>query len=188
MNWRDFFLLCLGVGFGFSLVSVLAGAHFGHLHLPHWHGSGGHGAGHGASRGAAVNPSTISAFLLWFGASGYLLARFADWRMMLVLAAATACGLAGAAVVFWFFARVLMANEKPLDPLDYDMTGVLGRLSGSMRPQGTGEMIFTQQGRRRGVAVRSETGQPLAGGTEVIVTRYEGGIAYVRTWDELQNQ
>ena len=67
------------------------------------------------------------------------------------------------------------------------MTGMLGHLSETVRPSGTGEMIFTQEGRRRGVPVRIETGAPLPRGTEVIVTRYENGIAYVRTWDELQN-
>jgi hypothetical protein len=36
--------------------------------------------------------------------------------------------------------------------------------------------------------VRSEGGSPIAKGTEVVVTRYERGIAYVRTWDEVSGQ
>jgi membrane-bound ClpP family serine protease len=47
-------------------------------------------------------------------------------------------------------------------------------------------MIFAQEGVRRGVAVRSESGEPIEQGAEVVVTRYEGGIAYVRTWEEMQ--
>lgn len=184
MEWSDFFVLCLGVGFVFSLVSVLAGAiHIPHLHL-HWHGAG-HGAGKGG--GAVFNPQTIAAFLLWFGGSGYLLTRFADWQLLVVLLVATGFGAVGASIVFFFLARVLIASERPLDPADYNMTGVLGRLTGAVRPQGTGEMIFTQEGRRCGVPVRSESGEGLPGGTEVVVTRYEGGIAYVRTWDEMQS-
>ena len=185
MDWPSVFLICLIVGFVFSVLSVFSGAiHLPHVHL-HWHLPVGHAAT-GKSSSSPINPATIAAFLMWFGASGYLLARFEDWRLRLVLVVATLFGLAGAGIVFWFFARVLMANEKPLDPVDYDMTGVLGRLTGTVRPQGTGEMIFSQQGRRCGVPVRSETGEPIEQGTEVVVTRYEGGVAYVRTWDELQ--
>ena len=36
-------------------------------------------------------------------------------------------------MVFWFLAQVLMAREAPLDPADYDMTGVLGKLSMPIR-------------------------------------------------------
>ena len=38
---------------------------------------------------------------------------------------------------------------------------------------------------RRAASVRSEDGQPIAKGIEVVVTRYERGIAYVRTWEEM---
>jgi len=78
-----------------------------------------------------------------------------------------------------------MANEKELDPLDYDMIGVLGRVSSSIRSGGTGEIVFAQEGVRKPCAARSETGGPLAKGEEVVVTRYERGVAYVRRWDEL---
>jgi hypothetical protein len=65
------------------------------------------------------------------------------------------------------------------------MIGALGKVSSPVRANGTGEMIFVQQGRRAGVPIRSENGNPIAAGTEVVVTRYEQGIAYVREWDEL---
>jgi hypothetical protein len=37
-------------------------------------------------------------------------------------------------------------------------------------------------------AARSEHGEVLAKGEEVVVTRYERGIAYVRRWEDLANQ
>jgi hypothetical protein len=46
-------------------------------------------------------------------------------------------------------------------------------------------MIFTQDGARRAASIRSDTGSAIERGTEVVVTRYERGIAYVRRWDEL---
>ena len=97
---------------------------------------------------------------------------------MLALGVATLSGLGAAAVVFWFLAKVLMAREAPLDPADYDMVGVLGRLSIPIRPGGTGEMIYSQEGTRRVAGARSEDGVAIPKGAEVMVTRYEKGIAY----------
>jgi hypothetical protein len=87
--------------------------------------------------------------------------------------------------VFWFLAKVLMSREQALDPADYDMVGVLGKLSMAIRPGGTGELIYTQGGTRRVTGARAETGAAIPKGVEVVVTRYEKGIAYVRPWDEL---
>jgi hypothetical protein len=62
---------------------------------------------------------------------------------------------------------------------------VLGRVSSTIRAGGTGEIIFSQEGTRQTCGARSENGEALAHGTEVVVTRYEHGIAYVRRWEEL---
>ncbi len=187
MGSPDVFVLCLAVGFVLSVISVLAGG----LHLPHLHvhvnlpspkGFGGHRGG------SMFNLFTLAAFLMWFGGSGYLIARLTPWVLLVIVAAAVPLGIIGAALVYWFMSHVLLANDRPLDPLDYDMTGAFGKLTAAVRPGGTGEMICAQQGRRIGVPVRSETGQPLDSGTEVVVTRYESGIAYVRGWDELDSE
>jgi len=37
---------------------------------------------------------------------------------------------------------------------------------------------------RKSVGARSEDGKPLPNGTEVAITRYENGIAYVKKWEE----
>jgi hypothetical protein len=68
------------------------------------------------------------------------------------------------------------------------MTGVLGRVSSSIRSQGTGEIVFEQVGIRRSCGARSEDGSPIVKGVEVVVTRYEQGIAYVRTWDDISGE
>ena len=91
-------------------------------------------------------------------------------------------------MVFWFLARVLMRNDTPLDPADYDMIGVLGQVTSPVREGGTGEMTYSQQGCRSAASIRSEDGRPIAKGTEVIVTRYEKGIAYVRGFDEMTRE
>ena len=66
--------------------------------------------------------------------------------------------------MFWFLAKVLMSREEALDPADYDMVGVLGRLSIPIRAGGTGELIYSQGGTRRVSGARSEAGAAIAEG------------------------
>jgi membrane protein implicated in regulation of membrane protease activity len=181
MTWSDFYLTCFLVGFGLSALAFLAGSL--HLHLPHLHFH------HGIHLGPGAGPSkfsfaTLAAFLTWFGAMGSLLERYYSMWFLAALVIATLSGLAGAAVVFWFLAKVLIAREKSLDPADYEMVGVLGRVSIPIRPGGTGELIYSQEGTRRVSGARSEDGAAIPKGAEVIVTRYEKGIAYVRPWED----
>ena len=82
-------------------------------------------------------------------------------------------------------AAKLLADEKELDPADYDMLGVLGQVSSTVHAGGTGEMIFSQAGTRRAASIRAENGEAIPKGVEVVVTRFEKGIAYVRRWEEL---
>ena len=91
----------------------------------------------------------------------------------------------GAAFIFWFVVKLLMKHDRELDPADYDRVGVLGRIISPIRAGGTGEIIFSQEGTRHTCGARSEAGEALAKETEVVVTRYEHGIAYVRRWDEM---
>jgi membrane protein implicated in regulation of membrane protease activity len=172
MTWSDFYLTCFVAGFVLSLLSFLGGSlHLPHVHHPHLHGG-------------PVNFGTITAFLVWFGGVGFVLTRFYSVGLIVATTAAVVAGLIAAAIVFLFLARVLERNDRDLDPADFEMRGVLGRVSSTVRESGTGEMIFTQQGTRRGVPIRSEEGQAIPKGTEVLVTRYESGIAYVREFNQ----
>jgi hypothetical protein len=72
-----------------------------------------------------------------------------------------------------------------MDPADYEMVGVLGKISSSIREGGTGEIVYSQMGTRRVCGVRSEDNSAISKGTEVVVTRYEKGIAYVRLWSDM---
>jgi membrane protein implicated in regulation of membrane protease activity len=202
MTWSDFYLICFAIGFLFSFLSFVMGGF--HWHLPfglHMSGGGATGTGHmpttggGAAHGGTgsptmspFNPATSAAFLAWFGGAGYLITRFSSILMPIILMMAIGAGLTGASIVFLFITRVLTSKEEAMDPADYDMVGVLGRISSVVRVDGTGEMIYSQAGTRRACGVRSDDGKDLAKDTEVVVTRYEKGIAYVRRWDELSGE
>jgi membrane protein implicated in regulation of membrane protease activity len=182
MNWETFYLVCFLVGFLLSAISFLAGA----LHLPHFHGAHAHGAGGGEGI-PVLNFGTIAAFLAWFGGTGFLLERYSAIWVFLALFISIVSGVAGAAVVFWFLAK-LAAQDRPLDPADYEMVGVLGTITSPIRAGGTGELIYQRDGSRKAAPARSENGAALARQTEVIVTRFEGGIAYVRSFQEMSER
>jgi membrane protein implicated in regulation of membrane protease activity len=204
MTWADFYLICFAVGFCFSFFSFVLGSPRGHFHFPHAHGhaggahvqtghaSSGHGTGAGA-RGARasgghvspLNPPTVAAFLAWFGGTGYLLTRYSTLQVGLGLLASVASGLVGGGIIFMFLTKVLMSDEENMDPADYEMVGVLGKISSSIREGGTGEIVYSQMGTRRVCGARSEDDSAIAKGTEVVVTRYEKGIAYVRLWSDM---
>lgn len=214
MTWEDFYLICFLVGFLLSLVSMVTAALNLDPISSHTHHHGGgefstpvHSMAKGASIRVAVarasgkhsashhavkhgrsasffSFSSLTAFLAWFGGTGYLLTHYASVWRWLALGAAVLMGLLGAYLVFWFLVRVLLSRERDLDPADYDMVGVLGRISSGIRAGGTGELIYSQAGTRRTCGARSEDDVPIVRGTEVIVTRYERGLAYVRPWED----
>jgi membrane protein implicated in regulation of membrane protease activity len=214
MTWSDFYLICFVVGFALSLVSFLSGALHWHLHLPHFPhmhagpphlpgpapAAGGHAPASpstGAARAGAHGHSgyespfnfvSLTAFLAWFGGTGFLLTRYSSVWFALGLLLAILAGLVGAAIVFLFLTKVLMSREENLDPADFEMVGVLGKLSNPIREGGTGEIIYSQAGTRRTCGARSDEGVAIPKGTEVVVTRYEKGIAYVRLWEEMAGE
>jgi hypothetical protein len=176
MTLPTFFLGCLVFGFMFSAIAFLAGSLHLDLHVHADHSGHGH---------AKLNFGSLAAFITWFGGTGYILSRFTGVGLLLVMAGSIAAGFAGAAFIVIFVAKVLARGDVPLDPADYRIIGALGTVSSPVLQNGTGEMIFVQQGRRAGIPIRSENGHPIATGREVVVTRYEHGIAYVREWEEL---
>lgn len=189
MNWEMFYLVCFVVGFAYTAFAFLSGTLHVHFHMPHHfhfgHGVGHHGGGgHGSSFGF-LNPMTIAVFLAWFGGTGYLLVHLRHIWVFAGLVFSTVAGVVGAGVVVVFATKYLMAYESNLDPMDFEMVGVLGKVSGSIRSRGTGEIIFVQEGARKACAARSEEGDEIRRGEEVVVTRFDQGVAYVRRWSEL---
>jgi membrane protein implicated in regulation of membrane protease activity len=214
MTWADFYLICFAVGFLLSAISFVVGGLHGRLHLPHFPDFGGHDfgghvdvghapTGHapGATNSTAAgghagdqspvspfNFVTLTAFLAWFGGTGFLITRFSSLWFALGLLIALGAGLFGSAIVFLFLTRVLISHEENMDSADYEMAGVLGRISMPIRENGTGEIIYSQAGTRRTCGARSENGSAMEKGAEIVVTRYDKGIAYVRLWKEMSNE
>jgi hypothetical protein len=197
MTWSGFYLFCFLVGFAFSVLTFLAGAVHIHLpfrlHLPAHSGhagTGGHGVavkGAGARAGSHVswfNASTIMAFLAWFGGAGYILTRGSHLVGVLCLTIAAFAGLLAGAIVYRFMRKLTRAGDSQMFDADYRIEGCVGTLSMPIREKGTGEVIFSLGGVRRCAGARSEAGEVVEKGAEVVIERYDKGIAYVKRWDD----
>ena len=193
MSWAIFYLVCFLIGVTLSVVSFLGGSlplphvhvHVPHAHVPH---AGGHVAAGQSAEMPFFNFATITAFLAWFGGSGYLLTRYSALTVTVIMLVAIVLGLAGATFIFWFVVKFLMKHDRELDPADFDRVGALGRVISPIRAGGTGEILFSMAGTRHTCGARSEDGEALPKDTEIVVTRYEHGIAYVRKWDEMAEE
>lgn len=204
------FVFCFVFGVATSLLSLALGAFHGGggdgghalggdhggLHLGGAGGDGAHAAAHAAggddlhldvaeAQGGQVSPfnlQTITTFLAFFGGSGWVLYSSAGLAPALALIAATVIGVAGGAVVFLFLVKVLLKGQRFMDPASSRMEGTVARVSMAIRGDGTGEIVFSRDGTRRSEGARSATGAPIAAGTEVVIVRYERGLAYVEPW------
>jgi membrane protein implicated in regulation of membrane protease activity len=203
VDWPSVYLVCLLVGFTLSVLSLLVGVF--HLHLPGGHlfqhghaphfAHGLHVHAHGAPAGAAgskigadispFNFSTLMAFLAWFGGVGYLLTSVYKVWYLLALGVSLLAGLAGGGIVFWYLVKVMMAHDHTMDPEEFRIVGAVGTITNPIRAGGTGELVYVQGGSRKTAAARAEDGAAIPKGSEVAVTRFEKGIAYVRPWEEL---
>jgi hypothetical protein len=81
-------------------------------------------------------------------------------------------------------AKLADSTDAPMRSEDYRIEGSLGTISMTIRENGTGEIIFSLAGVRRCAGARSDDGQVIEKGAEVVIERYEKGIAYVRKWEE----
>jgi membrane protein implicated in regulation of membrane protease activity len=195
-----FYLICFTLGLSLTILSALGAfthLHIGHIHI---HVHPGHAVSHapaqahvpqargGKSSASPINGFTLAAFLCWFGGCGYLLTRSGDLAFLTVLLLASITGLAGGSILFWFLAKVLLPHEKELTAADTAIQGVFGLVTSPIRENGTGEIQFSQNGSRHFAHARSDSTTMLARGTEVVVMRYEQGIAYVRPWDEVAGE
>jgi membrane protein implicated in regulation of membrane protease activity len=182
------YLICFILGLVLSILSVAGG--LTHLHIGHFHGSHvAHNHTHGGAHGpSSVNGFTITAFLCWFGAAGYLLYRYSSLINLTILLLSVVSGIAGAMFLWAILFKLLLPRERVLTEEETEMPGVIAQVSDSIRDHGgIGEIIFSQTGARRSTAARSEDGTPIQRGTEVVVIRYERGVAYVRRFDEFSH-
>lgn len=203
------YLVCFVVGLATSLILAAVG----NLHLGlHAHGhTGGHVGGHahaaghahvggqggshtaGAHHGTAghlgasafdvllsfLSPIALAGGLLLFGGTGLLFGSGP-----LGLSIAVAMGLVGAIILRSLMAALIGSSTEPLALTG---EGAIGTINATVRPDAPGEVIYTLEGLHRSVAARNADHLLLPRGTQVVITKREGGFAWVEPLDRLES-
>lgn len=182
------FIGCFWFGLLFASASLLLGLFGGqdlHVHGLHLHGHGGANGGHGGNAHISpFNASTLAAFLTWFGGAGYLLTRYSGLTAVGITALASLAGVVGAGILFAGLARVIVPRLTVMRQEDFEREGIVARVTSTIQPGGTGEIVYTLGGTRHSDGARSETAELLERGAEVVILRMDKGIAYVDRWSK----
>jgi hypothetical protein len=165
------------------------GGHFGgghdasHVGGAHHAGTVGDGGEHATAGISPWNLTSLTAFIAWFGGAGYLALtgwHLAAWISLLLAGLA---GLVGWGIIYAVLVRLVKAEHR-MDPADYRLEGTVARVTRQILADKIGEIQFTKGGGRRSEGARSLDGSAIARDSEVVVVRYERGIAYVQPWQQ----
>ena len=194
----NIFLGCFLVGFALTLISLLFGFDHGGADGVHFGDGGGvdlgDGGGVDAGDGSAgghhasfFSYTGMLMFLTCFGGVGYILNRNASGALVFILTGSVVAGMLGATIMFLYFNHFLRHGETPMNPANYQMAGTLARVTSGIRMGETGEVTYVQGGARKTIGARSDEDLAHPQGEEVVIVRYERGLAYVRgVRDELK--
>jgi hypothetical protein len=212
------FIACFLLGFLFFIVTALLGnLGHGHAHVHtsvhhvaaggahhagvvHTDSAAAHGAHHaapqaggghhiGATLWTFLNPTAVMLFLLGFGFFGYVFHNVTNLLLPFTLILAAIGGVGLAAILLYLLSRVFGSAEANTVQDVSDRTGLLGKVSITIKENSIGEILYTSPGgMRKSVPARSIDGGPIARDQEVVVLNYAQGIAEVDTWEHFINE
>lgn len=129
----------------------------------------------------------IAAFAVGFGVAGYPLARVISGEGALV--AALLVGAAGVLSMRWLVAKsAAMPVEHDVDDERYVLQGHLARVVTSIGSGTEGRISFDYGNERRTLRARSLDDGAVDEGTEVVIERIEGDLAYVEPWLQVEQR
>jgi hypothetical protein len=138
---------------------------------------------------ATLNLPLMAAFATGFGAAGYLLSRYTQLGAVARLLIGIGAGAAVAAGALVLIKRWALpgARDEVVDER-YLLQGHPARVSTPIGGDAPGAIVYEIDGQRHAVLARSLDGSPVGAETDVVIERVEGGLAYVETWDRVEQR
>jgi len=177
------YLVCLGAGLLFTLVSAIAGHLFGG-HEGHVDGSGGHveaGADMSDMPGvSAFSPTVLASFVMAFGGFGIIFhqipATHSPWFSAPL---AVVGGFVTATVLLWLLRQLFRKTQSSSESKVASLAGLIATIVSPIPEHGVGEIAYVQAGTRYTAPARAENGVAIAAGQSVKITRVVGSQFYV---------
>jgi membrane protein implicated in regulation of membrane protease activity len=181
------YLICLGVGFVFTMFSAIFGHVFGHGgHDGHVDGSGGHAeAGIDSSDMpgvSAFSPTVIASFVTAFGGFGVIFHQIpATHNPWASAPLAVVSGFLVAGGVLWLLRQLFSKTQSSSESKVGSLVGQLATIITPIPENGVGEIAYVQAGTRYSAPAREESGVSVPVGKSVKITRVVGTQFYVQT-------
>jgi membrane-bound ClpP family serine protease len=186
----DVYIICLAVGFVFTLGSLifghaLGGGHdFGHIEAGHVAGSGGHaeaGLENSDMPGMSpFSPMIIACFVASFGGLGIIFHQIPGMQSPWITAPSAIVGAFLISMVLFFLLRSLFrATQGSSESRIVELVGVVGEVITPIPEKGVGEIAYVQKGARYSAPAREQSGAAVPGGRAVKIVRVAGSQFYV---------
>jgi membrane protein implicated in regulation of membrane protease activity len=183
MDLSLIYLICLGVGFAFALLSAffadVFGGHDVHVgtHTPHVESGFG---SHEMPGFSPLSPTTLAAFVAAFGGLGLIFSNIdATKSAWISLPLSALGGLFIAAMVFWVFSRIFRATQSSSEGRVGDLFGQIATVITPIADGGVGEIAYVQGGTRYTGCARTEESGVVPSGEKVRIVRVVGSQFYV---------
>ena len=105
------------------------------------------------------------------------------WLAALGLGAVAAFGASRVVALWW-----TVVPEHDVDDERYVLQGSLGRVVAAIAGNSQGKISLESSGHSEILPAQGIDGQAMAVGTEVVIERIEGGVAYVEDWATVEKR
>lgn len=179
------YIICLGVGLVFTLLSAFFGHIFGGGHEGHVGGSGGHaeaGVDSSDMPGVSVlSPTIIASFITAFGGIGMILSQFDATKPPIISAPlAVLGGFIIAGCVLWLLRQLFSHTQSSSESKVSSLAGMTATIISPIPANGVGEIAYVQAGSRYTAPARLEDDSKTAGNGKLVrITRVVGSQFYV---------
>ena len=145
--------------------------------------------GRGGARVRYLNVPTFAVAATVFGIVAYPIAKYTSLGTTATILIAGAAGVAAGFAMFGVIAAwaVPSAAKEVVDER-YTQQGQFGRITRAIDAAAGGEIEFSADGKVQRVAARSLDDAPIEVGTEIVIERIEGGVAFVERWTKIARQ
>lgn len=179
------YILCLGVGLVFTLLSAFFGHVFGGGHDGHVGGSGGHaeaGVDSSDMPGVSVlSPTIIASFITSFGGFGIILSQFKATKAPIISAPlAVLGGFVVAGCVLMLLRTLFKHTQSSSESKVGSLAGMIATIITPIPVNGVGEIAYVQGGSRYTAPARLEKSDTALGNGKLVrITRVVGTQFYV---------
>ena|SRR5690349_13291286 len=128
----------------------------------------------------------IAGFAIGFGVAGYLMSRFVSPAGAVI--AAMIVGAAAMALFRWLVVTSASAAEHDVEDERFALQGHVAQVISSIGAGSEGRISFEIGGEHRILRARSLDDGVVSEGSEVVIERIEGDLAFVEPWVQVEQR